>query len=159
VRHVSIIGRRGPLQAAFTTKELRELTTLDGASMLPLAPELLVPTPPDAQLTRQQTRLLQLLQKHQQRPRGASGAPKSWSLDFFRSPVALRLAPASGPHRLALTLAHTALDASSRAIPTGTTSVQHTDLVVAALGHRADPALAYYDPRRDIYAPRAADAC
>ncbi|KAH9960115.1 hypothetical protein BC827DRAFT_1260872 [Russula dissimulans] len=40
IGHVSIIRRRGPLQEAFTTKELRELTTLPGASMVPLAPEL-----------------------------------------------------------------------------------------------------------------------
>mmetsp|Transcript_14244 Transcript_14244/g.34734 ORF Transcript_14244/g.34734 Transcript_14244/m.34734 type:complete len:502 (+) Transcript_14244:226-1731(+) len=30
ISHVSIIGRRGPAQAAFTIKELRELTRLDG---------------------------------------------------------------------------------------------------------------------------------
>ncbi|KAI9449457.1 FAD/NAD-P-binding domain-containing protein [Lactarius psammicola] len=150
VRHVSIIGRRGPLQAAFTTKELRELTTLDGTSMLPLAPEILAPPTPDAKLTRQQTRLLQLLQQQQ---RGASRAPdpgpshtKSWSLDFFRSPTALVTAPDRHRHRLSLTLAHTTLDASARAVPTGVTSVQHTDLVVAALGHHADPAAAYVDP-------------
>jgi adrenodoxin-NADP+ reductase len=144
VRHVSIIGRRGPLQAAFTNKELRELTSLDGASMLPLAPELIVPTP-DVKLTRQQSRLMQLLQQQQQR--GPSNIPgKSWSLDFFRSPTALTPAPSGHQHKLSLTLAHTALDASARAVPTGATSVLHTDLVVAALGHHADPAQAHVDP-------------
>ena len=39
VRHVSIIGRRGPLQAAFTNKELRELTSLDGVSDMRLSDE------------------------------------------------------------------------------------------------------------------------
>jgi adrenodoxin-NADP+ reductase len=141
VRHVSIIGRRGPLQAAFTTKELRELTVLPGTSMLPLAPELLIP-PPETKLTRQQSRLTQLLQKEQQRGTSSDGK-KSWSLDFFRSPTALAPAPNK---RLALTLAHTALDASARAVPTGTTSVLHTDLVVPALGHHADPNMAYVDP-------------
>ncbi|KAH9032426.1 hypothetical protein EDB85DRAFT_2145547 [Lactarius pseudohatsudake] len=146
VRHVSIIGRRGPLQAAFTTKELRELTSLDGTSMLPLAPELLNSPTPDAKLTRQQSRLLQLLQRQQQRgtPEPGPSRTKSWSLDFFRSPTALATAPSS--QRLALTLAHTALDASARAVPTGVTSVQHTDLVVTALGHHSDPAAAYVDP-------------
>ncbi|KAH9069787.1 FAD/NAD-P-binding domain-containing protein [Lactarius deliciosus] len=146
VRHVSIIGRRGPLQAAFTTKELRELTSLDGTSMLPLAPELLSPPTPDAKLTRQQSRLLQLLQRQQQRgtPEPGPSHTKSWSLDFFRSPTALATAP--GSQQLALTLAHTALDASARAVPTGVTSVQHTDLVVTALGHHSDPAAAYIDP-------------
>ena len=149
VRHVSIIGRRGPLQAAFTNKELRELTSLDGASMLPLAPELLVPAP-DVKLTRQQSRLMQLLQQQQQQQqqqRGTSNThTKSWSLDFFRSPTSLAPAPSGHKHKLALTLSHTALDASSRAVPTGATSVLHTDLVIPALGHHADPAHAYIDP-------------
>ena len=150
VRHVSIIGRRGPLQAAFTTKELRELTTLDGTSMDPLAPELLTPTP-DAKLTRQQSRLMQLLQKQQQQQQQQQLGTfdphsKSWSLDFFRSPTALAAAPDWHRHRLALTLAHTTLDASARAVPTGATSILHTDLVVPALGHHADPAMPYVDP-------------
>jgi adrenodoxin-NADP+ reductase len=148
VRHVSIIGRRGPLQAAFTNKELRELTSLEGASMHPLAPELLAPTP-DVKLTRQQSRLMQLLQQQQQQQqqRGISNPhTKSWSLDFFRSPTALTPAPSGHQNKLALTLAHTALDASARAVPTGSTSVLHTDLVVLALGHHADPTQAYVDP-------------
>ena len=154
VRHVSIIGRRGPLQAAFTNKELRELTTLNGTSMLPIAPELLSAPTPDTKLTRQQSRLLLLLQQQQQQQRGPSSPDsgpshtKTWSLDFFRSPTLVSDAPASNHSRprLALTLAHTALDASARAVPTGATSVQHTDLVVCALGHHADPAAAYVDP-------------
>ncbi|KAH9957370.1 hypothetical protein BC827DRAFT_1261598 [Russula dissimulans] len=97
VRHVSIIGRRGPLQAAFTTKELRELTTLPGASMVPLAPELVAPPPAGTKLSRQQSRILQLL---------------TWSLDFFRSPTGLTITP-DGRH---LTLAHTALDSRARAL-------------------------------------------
>ena len=146
VRHVSIIGRRGPLQAAFTNKELRELTSLDGASMLPLAPELLA-SAPDVKLTRQQSRLMQLLQQQQQQQRGTSNkSSKSWSLDFFRSPTALAPTPSGNRNKLALTLSHTALDASARAVPTGATSVLHTDLVIPALGHHADPLQAYVDP-------------
>ena len=41
VQHVSFVGRRGPLQAAFTTKELREMMNLPDASMIPLDPALL----------------------------------------------------------------------------------------------------------------------
>jgi len=150
VRHVSIIGRRGPLQAAFTTKELRELTTLPGTSMVPLAPELVAPPPAGTKLSRQQSRILQLLQQGQGSPRTTPPPPlstvqkqaltRSWSLDFFRSPTGFT---ADGQH---LTLAHTALDSHARAVPTGTTSLLRTDLVVTALGHHADPQLAYYDP-------------
>jgi adrenodoxin-NADP+ reductase len=55
-----------------------------------------------------------------------------------------------------LTLTHTALDEQSRAVPTGVTSLQRTDLVVTALGHHTDPLQAYYDPAlghlRRVYA-------
>lgn len=51
--HVSIIGQRGPLQAAFTNKELREPTFLDGASMRSLALELLA-HPLDMKITPRQ---------------------------------------------------------------------------------------------------------
>ena len=144
VRHVSIIGRRGPLQAAFTTKELRELTTLPGASMIPLPPDIITPAP-GTKLTRQQNRTLQLLQQGSPTatPTDTSNyatSTKSWSLDFFRSPTGLT---ADGPH---LTLAHTALDEHLRAVPTGASSLIRTDLVVTALGHHSDPLLAYYDP-------------
>jgi adrenodoxin-NADP+ reductase len=145
VRHVSIIGRRGPLQAAFTTKELRELTTLPGASMIPLPHDIITPAS-GTKLTRQQSRTLQLLQQA-----SATATPttnttnsiistKSWSLDFFRSPTG---STADGQH---LTLAHTALDEHSRAVPTGASSLLRTDLVVTALGHHSDPLLVYYDP-------------
>jgi adrenodoxin-NADP+ reductase len=143
VRHVSIIGRRGPLQAAFTTKELRELTTLEGTSMLPISPELLVPPPASTKLSRQQSRILQLLKQSSSSSTTHSTSTelgtKTWSLDFFRSPTGFM---PDGQH---LKLAHTALDEHSRAMPTGETSVLRTDLVVTALGHHADPLQAYYD--------------
>ena len=144
VRHVSIIGRRGPLQAAFTTKELRELTMLPGASMVPLPHDIVTPAS-GTKLTRQQSRSIQLLQ--QSSPTAApthtpnsTTSKKSWSLDFFRSPTGFT---ADGQH---LTLAHTTLDEHSRAVPTGASSLLRTDLVVTALGHHSDPLLAYYDP-------------
>jgi adrenodoxin-NADP+ reductase len=145
VRHVSIIGRRGPLQAAFTTKELRELTTLPGASMVPLPHEIVTPAS-GTKLTRQQSRTLQLLQQQGSltaTPTQTSNSitsMKSWSLDFFRSPTGFT---ADGKH---LTLAHTALDEHARAVPTGASSLLRTDLVVTALGHHSDPLLGYYDP-------------
>ena len=144
VRHVSIVGRRGPLQAAFTTKELRELTALPGASMIPLPHDIITP-PTGTKLTRQQSRILQLLQQGSltaipTHTSDSTTSRKSWSLDFFRSPTCFTT---DGQH---LTLAHTALDEHSRAVPTGASSLLRTDLVITALGHHSDPLLAYYDP-------------
>lgn len=151
VEHVSIVGRRGLQQAAFTTKELREMMNLTDASMVPLDPALL--KEPDAggePLTRQQARTLQLLQKGSKNKPGTTR--KTWSLEFFRSPLLLDLPTgaaqeSSGVRPPAqLTLAHTMLDASARAVPTGEKSTQSTSLVVTSLGHRAEPSAPWYEP-------------
>ncbi|EGO00086.1 hypothetical protein SERLA73DRAFT_107063 [Serpula lacrymans var. lacrymans S7.3] len=143
VRHVSIVGRRGPLEAAFTMKELREMINLPEASMVPIEPSLLSP-PSSTQLTRQQSRVLDLLRKGSKNPPGSTS--KSWSLDFFRSPTGLTPPSPSSPSAK-LSLAHTALDpTTNRAIPTGETSALSTSLVVTSLGFRADPETSFYDP-------------
>ncbi|EPS97938.1 hypothetical protein FOMPIDRAFT_1079005, partial [Fomitopsis schrenkii] len=147
VEHVSIVGRRGPFQAAFTTKELREMMNLSNASMIPLDPAALQPGN-GAEVTRQQSRMLQLLQKGSRNKAGTTR--KTWSLDFFRSPTGLALpdatdAPGVRPPAT-LTLAHTMLDPSARAVTTGDTSSLQTGLVVTSLGHHAEPGAAWYDP-------------
>ena len=142
VKHVSIIGRRGPLEAAFTMKELREMINLPEASMVPVDPALLEP-PLDTPLTRQQSRVLQLLQKGSKNTFGTTS--KTWSLDFFRSPVGL--APPIDSSLAQLTLAHTSLDPThTRAIPTGETSTLPTSMVITSLGFHADPSSSFYDP-------------
>ncbi|PCH34565.1 ferrodoxin-NADP(+) reductase [Wolfiporia cocos MD-104 SS10] len=143
VEHVSIVGRRGPHEAAFTTKELREMMALPDAALRPLVPALLAPPADGRPLTRQQTRTLQLLQKGS--ANGFGTTRKTWSLDFFRAPAGLA-GPAHGEDTARLTLAHTMLDPSARAVPTGETSTLETSLVVTSLGHHADPATAWYEP-------------
>ncbi|KAF9482864.1 FAD/NAD(P)-binding domain-containing protein [Pholiota conissans] len=142
VKHVSIIGRRGPLEAAFTMKELREMINLPEASMVPLEPDLLAP--PTTELTRQQSRVLQLLQKGSKNTFGTT--PKTWSLDFFRSPVGLVPPTPSSPSSQ-LSLSHTVVDpATQKAVPTGEVSTISTDLVVTSLGFHGEPTVRFYDP-------------
>jgi adrenodoxin-NADP+ reductase len=143
VRHVSIVGRRGPLQAAFTAKEVRELLALDGVAMRPLDPAVLAPLA-NAKLSRQQARVLDLLKRGSTRC-APDTAHKTWSLDFFRAPAGVTPTPGSSAGALELTLAHTAIGADQRAFATGATSVLRTDLVVAALGQTLDPATPFYD--------------
>ncbi|KAJ7695020.1 FAD/NAD-P-binding domain-containing protein [Mycena rosella] len=139
VRHVSIIARRGPLHAAFTAKELRELINLPDVAMAPLDPALLA-VPPGVTASRQQTRILQLLA---QGSRAAhSSTRKTWSLEFFKTPTGLDTA---GPAPRLL-LAHTALDAQQRAVPAGPAPPLPTSLVIPSLGFRAEPAAPFFDP-------------
>ena len=142
VKHVSIIGRRGPLEAAFTVKELREMINLPEASMVPLNPFLLTTSPSNPPVTRQQSRILQLLQKGSKKRHGTTS--KTWSLDFFRSPIGIL--PPSEDSSAQLSLSHTTLNPqTNRAVPTEETSTLSTDLVITSLGFQGDPKTIFYD--------------
>ncbi|KAI0396330.1 hypothetical protein F5Y17DRAFT_419544 [Xylariaceae sp. FL0594] len=83
IKRVHIVGRRGPMQAAFTIKEVRELMKLHSVGFHPIDMHLL----PDeiSKLPRARRRLMEVLVK------GSSTrlehANKSWSLDFCLSPT------------------------------------------------------------------------
>lgn len=96
VKRVHVVGRRGPMQAAFTIKEVRELLTLPSVGFAPIdSPDASRPLVPlDAsKLPRQQKRLAQLLAKGSSTPFGQ--ASKAWSLDFLLSPTSFIASPAS----------------------------------------------------------------
>lgn len=158
VKHVSIIGRRGPLQAAFTNKELRELLTLPEASMVPVDPSLLV-LPQGTSLSRQQRRTFELLQRGSQKAPGTT--QKSWSLEFHRSPMALAPPSSSALTDMTrLTLAHTRVDpATSRAVLTGEKTTISTSLVVTSLGFHADPETDFFDPSSNHLSSRGNRLC
>src|SRR5262249_30768726 len=130
--------------ASFTTKELREMMTLQGVALLPIDQSILIP-PPDVTLTRQQSRILQLLQKGSANAPGTT--PRTWSLEFYRSPTGLT-PPTSPDSSPTLTLAHTTLDPSTRrAILTNTTSTLPTSLMVTSLGFHGEPSNEFYDAK------------
>lgn len=84
VRNVKVVGRRGPLQAAFTTKELRELMNLDGVhfeqNIRDLLPENI------KKLPRLIRRSSEVMIKGSATPDVTTS--KQWSLQFFLNPTA-----------------------------------------------------------------------
>ncbi|GAP84865.2 putative ferredoxin-NADP+ reductase [Rosellinia necatrix] len=86
IKRVHVVGRRGPMQVAFTIKEARELTKLPAVSLHPVDIDSYVED--ISQLPRARQRLLGLLVK------GSNVQPqdsaKSWSLDFCLSPTEFR---------------------------------------------------------------------
>lgn len=83
VKKVRVVGRRGPIQAAFTAKEVREQMSLAGVGFHPINSSLF---PDDiSTLKRQPKRILQLLQKGSATP--LSLASRSWELNFLLSPT------------------------------------------------------------------------
>ncbi|KAF8335314.1 uncharacterized protein EI90DRAFT_3280061 [Cantharellus anzutake] len=152
VEHVNIVSRRGPAQVAFTAKELRELLNLPNASMVPIIPETfspltLVPTSSSAVeitnngpksatpiipgLTRQQTRILDLLKKGSKMAFGST--LKTFSFQFFRTPHSSSSSSGTITYNLNM------LDQDGKARWTGDRETQNTDLVVPSLGYRSDP--------------------
>ncbi|EKV04082.1 NADPH-adrenodoxin reductase Arh1, putative [Penicillium digitatum] len=91
IKRVRVVGRRGPLQASFTIKELREMLQLPGVSFDPIPEDIFPPEEVVSALPRAQKRLMQLLAK------GSANdpltAPKSWSLDFLLAPDSLHWSP------------------------------------------------------------------
>jgi len=91
VRHIHLVGRRGPAQAKFTHKELRELCSLPGWRTV-VEPEALVLNDESrAELAHPDqangARNLELLRRLEP---AHAGAEKTLSLHFQRAPVALR---------------------------------------------------------------------
>ncbi len=82
VQRVRIVGRRGPMQAAFTIKEIRELLNLSGASFQMINPTLFPPIS-TKELPRTQRRMVELLSKGSP----VQAARKSWALEFLLSPT------------------------------------------------------------------------
>lgn len=86
IQDVKIIGRRGPLQAPYTIKELRELLQLPGVGFAP---------PPEGwndliqierkKLPRQLKRIAELLERGSPTP--MDQATKAWQLGYLRSPT------------------------------------------------------------------------
>lgn len=140
VNRVRVVGRRGPLQAAFTVKELRELLSLQNVWFPPVDPSLL-PNDPSS-FPRAPKRIMQVLQKGPKTTLGK--AKKSWELTFLRSPTAF-LPSATDPTRLgAIEFQKTQLEepifsATAKTIVTGETETITTGLAFRSIGYLSEP--------------------
>ena len=101
VKRVRVVGRRGPMQAAFTIKEVRELMKLPSVTFEPIDPSLL-PSDPKS-LPRTARRLTELLQ--QGSTTATSESFKKWSLNFFLSPTSFNASSSSSNHLSSMTFA------------------------------------------------------
>ncbi|RKP39072.1 hypothetical protein BJ085DRAFT_43076 [Dimargaris cristalligena] len=163
IRHVHLLGRRGPLQVQFTTKELREMFSIANLALrtdLPLLTRELERGKAHIASRRPLKRLLDLLYKQVR-----SELPKTWSLDFLTSPQALVTAPpptlsdpALEPYTgtlTGLTVCHNTLEGpveSPRAIATDQTHTIETGLLLRSIGYRSeavDPSVPF-DTRHHI---------
>jgi ferredoxin--NADP+ reductase len=132
VEEVTVLGRRGPAQASFTTQELRELGEMGGATVLVDPGDLELD--PDAEeraaADRNVTRNLAAMRGWTEH-RPQEGKVRLW-LRFFRRPVRLL-----GEERVnGIEVERTIVDGDGRATGTGETEVLRADLVVRSVGYR-----------------------
>ena len=153
VREVVMLGRRGPVQAAFTNAELKELGELEGVDLL-VRPHEVVPDPASqAELDRAEdrtlTRKVEILQEFAQR--APAGHARRLVLRFLVSPVALL---GDGHERVSgIRLVRNVLQADDRgglqAVATGDTEELAVGLVFRSVGYRGVPlADVPFDARR-----------
>jgi NADPH-dependent glutamate synthase beta subunit-like oxidoreductase len=135
VEQVTVLGRRGPAQASFTTQELRELDDMTAATVLvdPADLELDPASEERAAADRVVGRNLGVLRGWADHVLEAGRIPLR--LRFFRRPVRL-----VGEDRVTgIEVERTAVDGDGRAVGTGEVEVLPADLVVRSVGYRGTP--------------------
>jgi ferredoxin--NADP+ reductase len=138
IRQVTVLGRRGPVQAAFTTSELRELGELTRADVVvrpdDAAPDALSAAwlaGPDADGTAK--RNVELLGKYAARE--PAGHDHRVELRFLRSPVEIVGEGRVEGLRVAVNRIEAAEDGRLRAVPTGEEETIPCGLVIRSIGY------------------------
>jgi ferredoxin/flavodoxin---NADP+ reductase len=140
VREVHMIGRRGPAQAKFTTKELRELGELNGVDVVVGDGEADLdafdPSGESARLATTDRHVrgnYAVISDWAARPRG--GGDRRLTLRFWLRPLEIL-----GTERISgLTLERTRLDENGRLIGTGQTETLPAQLVLRSVGYQSVP--------------------
>jgi NADPH-dependent glutamate synthase beta subunit-like oxidoreductase len=133
VEEITVLGRRGPAQATFTTQELKELGELAAGTVLVDPAALDVDAETEAAADRNVTRNLAVLRgwtDHTPEP-----GRTRLTLRFFARPVRIL-----GEDRVTgVEVERTAVDGDGRAVGTGELEVLPADLVIRSVGYRGTP--------------------
>ncbi|XP_053155062.1 NADPH:adrenodoxin oxidoreductase, mitochondrial isoform X2 [Hemicordylus capensis] len=160
VKRVCLIGRRGPLQVAFTIKELREMISLPGARPLLDPADFRGLGDAVKDVPRPRKRLTELMAKTALDEPGEAvagrwaSASREWSLQFFRSPLEV-LPGTDGKQARAIRMAVTRLEGSgetAKAVPTGEVEELMCGLILSSIGYRSLPidTSVPFDPKQGI---------
>ncbi len=135
VTDIYMLGRRGPAQAKFTTKELRELGDLPNADVI-VHPEEIELDERSAQTVAASA----VLQRNMEALRGFAdrapeGRPRRIHLRFLSSPARI----AGSAHVESLELEKNALDERENAVGTGSFETLDVQMVLRSVGYRGVP--------------------
>src|SRR4051812_13052129 len=135
VEEVTVLGRRGPAQASFTTMELRELGEMEGATVLVDAADLELDPEAEERASADRNIARNLAAMRGWVDHVPEPGKVRLRLRFFARPVRLL-----GEERVnGIEVERTAVDGDGRAIGTGGTDVLRADLVVRSVGYRGTP--------------------
>ncbi|EPE31086.1 Nucleotide-binding protein [Glarea lozoyensis ATCC 20868] len=139
VKRVNVVGRRGPLQAAFSIKEVRELVRLPNVAFHPVDATLI---PKDLKsLDRPPRRIMEVLLKGGNSL--VSETPRSWSLDFCMSPTSFNPDQTNEDKLGNVAFEKTSLhpspfDRSAKAIGTGEKIYLPASLAMRSIGYKSE---------------------
>lgn len=146
VKRVRIVARRGLLQSAFTTKEIRELVKEPGSALDPLDDEYIESYKPFIPLLGRATkRLTQVLEKAPQENQAKQGPiTKTWRLDYLQSPLEFYAHPnnpklLSGTKFGKNTLIQDDITSPASVISTGETMIHKSEIAFRSIGYKALP--------------------
>ncbi len=132
VSDVYVLGRRGPLQAKFTTKELREFGELAAADVIVKPEEIAVSDEEYAAISDNVVRRnVDVLRGFAEKPR--SGKPRRVHLRFLVSPVEVL---GEGGQVSGLKIEKNRLDAQGNAVGTGEYEVLGVQMVLRSVGYK-----------------------
>ncbi len=140
LEEIVILGRRGPVQAAFTNPELRELGELTRADVVVDPADLELDAASEAMLAEAEgtvTRNVEIMREYA--ARGLDSAhlrPQRVVLRFLRSPVALLGEGRVEAVRVAVNRIQASADGNLQAVPTGVEEEIACGLVVRSIGYR-----------------------
>jgi ferredoxin--NADP+ reductase len=155
IREVCLLGRRGPVQAAFTNPEVRELGELAGADVVVPPGDCVLDPLSAAELAASDDRTLAkkveiLTEFSRRRP---SGKPRTLTLRFLVSPVEILADDAGGVRGLRLVRNRLEADGRGglRAVATEQVEELAVDLVFRSVGYRGIPLAGLpFDERRGV---------
>ncbi|KAJ0396024.1 hypothetical protein ATCC90586_006288 [Pythium insidiosum] len=146
IKRVYVVGRRGSAQAAFTMKEIREITKLDGVSCV-VDPSDLEKSMNDASAQeikeqRAKKRMHELLSKVAADVDKARAVERQIHVKFLASPVELVADAANPEHVGSVRLEKTRLEGSANrqvAVGTGEHEELACGLVLRSIGYKSEP--------------------
>jgi adrenodoxin-NADP+ reductase len=136
VKNVHLIGRRGPLQAAFTIKELREILKLPNCRSIWRDSDFAGVADQVLDLPRPRKRITELMLKSlsDSKTSQSIGNVKTFQPIFYRSPKAIN--SKDGEHADSIELTVTKL-VDNKAIATTDTETLDTGLVCRSIGYKS----------------------